>query len=98
MRTEGIENNHELQQVLWACYRYWQNEALPPPERTICYSWVLRLHEERFGTRFHQSSLRRLAELGFLKQDDASRSGHRRYYRIMDPHGVEDLLRKWNRD
>jgi hypothetical protein len=95
MTAKEIENDSELQHVLWACYRYWQGEVQPPPERSICYSWVLRLHQERFGTKFHQSSLRRLMELGFLKQDDTSRSGHRRYYRIIDPQVIENLLRKW---
>ena len=96
MRVNEIENDPELQRVLWACYKYWQGESLPPHKRAICYSWVRRLYENRFGTKFHQSRLRRLAKLGFLKQDVASRGGNRRYYKIIDPDRVDDLLRKWN--
>lgn len=93
---EIIENNPELQQVLWACYKYWQGESLPTHERVICYSWVIKLYEERFGAKFHQSRLRRLTELGFLKEDDTSRGGRRRYYKIIDPNRGDNLLRKWN--
>jgi hypothetical protein len=97
MRATEIENDPELQRVLWACYQYWQGEeALPPHERTICYKWALDLYESKFGTKFHQSKLRLLAKLGFLKHDDTSRGGHRRYYKIMDPNQVDNLLRKWN--
>lgn len=95
MRANEIENNAELQQVLWACHEYWQSESLPPHERTICYSWVVRLYEDRFGARFHQSKLRQLASLGFLQQDDTSRGGSRRYYKVVDPNGVANLLKKW---
>ena len=96
MRVNEIENDLELQQVLWACYKYWQGESLPPDERIICYSWVRRLYEDRFGTKFHQSKLGRLAKLGFLEKGDTARSGNRRYYKIADPNRVDDLLRKWN--
>jgi hypothetical protein len=96
MKANEIENNLELQRVLWACYKYWQGEPLPPHERAICYSWVIGPYEERFGARFHQSRLRRLTELGFLKKDDTSGGGRRRYYKIIDPDRVDDLLRKWN--
>ena len=95
MRVNEIESNVELQQVLWACYKYWQGESLPPHERVICYSWVVRLYEDKFGTGFHQSKLRRLASLGFLQQDDTSRGGNRRYYKIVDPNKVASLLKKW---
>ena len=96
MRANEIENDLELQRVLWACHKYWQSESLPPHERAICYSWVLRLYEDRFATKFHQSRLRRLTKLGFLEQDDTSRGGHRRYYKITDPNRVDNLLRKWD--
>ena len=95
MRVNEIESNAELQRVLWACYKYWQGEPLPPHERAICYSWVVRLYEERFSTKFHQSKLRRLASFGFLQPDDVSRSGNRRYYKIVDPDKVASLLKKW---
>lgn len=96
MTVNEIEKAPELQQVLWACYKYWQSESLPPDERAICYSWVVRLYQDRFGVRFHQYKLRRLTELGFLKEDDTSRGGHRRYYKILDPNRVADLLVKWS--
>lgn len=96
MAANEIGDDVELQQILWACYEYWQAESLPPHERIICYNWVLRPYEDRFGTKFHQSGLRRLTKLRFLKKDDTSRGGHRRYYKIVDPNRVRDLLRKWN--
>ena len=96
MGANEIGDDVELQQILWACYEYWQAESLPAHERIICYNWVLGLYEDRFGTKFHQSGLRRLTKLRFLKKDDTSRGGHRRYYKIVDPNRVRDLLRKWN--
>lgn len=95
MRVDEIESNVELQQVLWACYKYWQSESLPPHERVICYSWVVKLYEGKFGTNFHQSKLRRLSRLGFLQPSDVSRGGNRRYYKIVDPDKVARLLEKW---
>lgn len=96
MGPNEIEDDLELQRILWACYKYWDGESLPPQERIICYSWVLGPYEDRFGTKFHQSGLRRLTKLRFLEKDDTSRGGHRRYYKIVDPDRVGDLLRKWN--
>jgi hypothetical protein len=95
--ADRIENNTELQQVLWACYKYWQSEeSSPPDERVVCYKWVLRVYEDRFGSKFHQSKLRRLVTLGFLERDDTSRREHRRYYKVIDPDRVEILLTKWD--
>jgi hypothetical protein len=96
MTANEIESDLELQRVLWACYKYWQGEPSLPHERVICYNWVLGLYEDRFDAKFHQSKLLLLTKLGFLKQDDTSRGGHRRYYKIIDPDRVDDLLRKWN--
>jgi hypothetical protein len=96
MNTKSIEKELELQQVLWACYQYWQNEtSLSPSERVICYSWILRTYEDRFHNKFHQSKLQRLTKDGFLSQEDVSRSTRRRYYKIVAPDQVENLLRKW---
>lgn len=93
MSGESNAFNLELQRVLWACYRYWQSsDSLPPHERTICYSWVSRVYEDAFGTKFHQSKLGRLAKLGFLERAEASRGGSRRYYRLVDPDRVNALL------
>lgn len=96
MRIDEIKNDSELQRVLWACYRYWQDEQLPPEEKVICYEWVIICFEKKFGAKFHQSRLRHLAELGFLEICDTSRGGRRRYYKIINPDRVGDLLRKWN--
>lgn len=95
MGANEIEEDLELKRILWACYKYWQGESSPPDERNICYKWVLGAYENRFRTKFHQSRLRRLAKLRFLKQDDTSRVGHRRYYKIIDPNRVGELLSKW---
>ncbi|GEM_PF-1587917 len=95
MKTGEIENDSELQRVLWACYKYWQSELLPAHKRNVCYSWIVGLYDERFGAKFHPSKLRRLTRLGFLKEDDTSRGGHRRYYQIISPSHVDELLRKW---
>lgn len=96
MKAHEIEKDPELQGVLWACYKYWQDESLPSDKRVICYSWIVGLYNERFGTKFHQSKLRNLTKLGFLKGDDTSRGLHRRYYKIINPNQVYELLRKWN--
>lgn len=95
MKADEIENDPELQRVLWACYKYWQDESLPANERVICYSWIVGLYNERFGTKFHPSILRHLTKLGFLKEEDTSKGGHRRYYEIINPGQVDELLRKW---
>lgn len=96
MGANEIEDDLQLKRILWACYRYWHGESLPLHERSICYNWVVGIYEDRFGTKFHQSRLQRLRKLKFLKQDDTSRRGHRRYYKIVDPNQLRDLLRKWN--
>ncbi len=95
MTADEIENNSELQRVLWACYKYWQDESLPANERAICYNWIIGLYSEKFGAKFHPSRLRQLTKLGFLKEDDTSRSGRRRYYEIINPDQVNELLMKW---
>lgn len=95
--TDEVDNDLELQQVLWACYQYWQGEeALPPQERVICYKCVLGPYEDRFGTKFHQSKLLLLTRFGFLRPDYNSRGEDGRYYKITDPNRVNDLLRKWD--
>jgi hypothetical protein len=96
MKADEIETDSELQRVLWACYKYWQDESLPAHERAICYSWIIEPYSERFGAKFHPSRLRHLTNLGFLKEDDTSRGGRRRYYRIANPDRVDELLRKWS--
>jgi len=52
MRVSEIENDQELQRILWACYKCWQGQS-SPGQRAICYNWVLRPYEDRFGVKFH---------------------------------------------
>ena len=98
MQTEKSENDLELQRVLWACYQYWQTESSLPHERVICYKWVLGPYGNRFDTRFHHSKLHQLSKLGFLEQEETSRAGHRRYYRLVDPEIIADLLKRCQLD
>lgn len=95
METIEIENNTELQRILWACYEYWRKETLAPHERSICYTWVVKVYEEKFGTKFHHATLRHLVKLGFLQPDETSQSGRRRYYRIKNPTQIGSLLQKF---
>ncbi|HXG08677.1 MAG TPA: hypothetical protein VNK04_02715 [Gemmataceae bacterium] len=95
MNVAEIERNPELQRVLLACYEYWKTEPLPPEQRVICFKWVSGKYREMFNREFHPAKLSQLAKLGFLKKDDTSRGGHRRYYKIVDPALVEALARKW---
>ena len=96
MRTHDLENDFDLQRVLWACHSYWQTEPVPAQGRVICYKWVRGRYRSRFSRDFHQSQLAALSRLGLLAKDDTSRGGHRRYYRIQNPEHVEALLRKWS--
>lgn len=98
MEVDEIENNAGLQRVLWACYEYWRNESLPITERSVCYTWVVKVYEEKSRVKFHHSALRQLVTLGFLEPDEASRSGSRRYYRIVNPKRVRSLLQKFGLD
>jgi hypothetical protein len=86
----------ELQRVLWACFAYWDTEPNPLNKRAVCYSWVVRYYQNKFGGTFHQSRLQQLARLGLLAKDDTSRGGGRRYYRIDEPARVAELLRGCN--
>ena len=94
--TPDVEAEPQLWQVLSACYDVWRNEASPPDQRLLCFSWILPLYEERFGKRFHQSRLAQLESAGFLEKYASTRSRHRRYYKLPDPDRVESLLRKWS--
>jgi len=96
IKLTDIENDTELKRVLWACLEYWQREPLPLDQRANCYRWVIGPYKKAFGTEFHQSRLYRLTKLGFLRQAGSSRGGNRRYYTIIGPGQVADLLKKWN--
>jgi len=95
--SNEILNDPELQRILLACLDYWNTEPVAPSERFVCYKWVLRCYQTRFGGTFHQSRLGQLERLGVLAKDgDTSRGGHRRYYRIIDPAGLAELLNGCN--
>lgn len=92
-----MENNiekldPELKKVLWACNKYWQSD-IAPNDKAICYSWVVKDYRDRFGESFHQSALIKLAKLGFLKQLETSRSGSRRYYKIVNPQNPSTIFK-----
>ncbi len=96
MRNE-ILNDPEFQRILLACLDYWNREPVAPNERFVCYKWALRCYQARFGGTFHQSRLGQLERLGVLAKDgDTSRGGHRRYYRIVDPVALAELLKGCN--
>lgn len=90
-----IENDPELQHVLWACYKYWAGESLPPDERLICYTWVKEVYEKEFGAQFQKSKLQHLAKLEFLSLGDTARGGRRRYYKLVDPDRIHEMLKSW---
>ena len=96
MSIDAIEGDHELQQILWACYEYWKGMTESPSERVICYKWVQRVYEKKFAATFHQSKLQRLAYLEFLSKADTSQGGNRRYYSIASPEELAKLLQKWS--
>ncbi len=88
MRNEALDYP-ELQRILAACLGY--------GNPVICFSWVARRFKARYGRTFHQSRLGQLERLGVLAKDgDTSRGGHRRYYRIIDPAGLAELLNDCN--
>ena len=91
-------NDLELRRIAWACLTYWNSEPNPVDERVICYSWIVRCYEARFGKTFDHSRLRRLAHLGLLTKDHASRCGTRRYYRINAPAKLTEFLNGCNLD
>jgi hypothetical protein len=95
MKQSGIDADKELQQILWACFKYWISCPLPPEERIICHHWLMRPYKEKFGTGFDWPKLEELSELGFLVSDMASKSGQSRYYSLADPVKVKELLKKW---
>jgi hypothetical protein len=88
-----IISDLELQRILIACLDYCSAESCAPTRSVICYSWVARCYETRFGGTFHQSRLAELERLGVLAKDgETSRCGDRRYYRVLDPAGLARLL------
>lgn len=79
-------SNPELQRVALACLDY--------GSPVVCFSWVARRYAARFGGTFHQARLAELERLRILAKDgDTSRGGHRRYWRIVDPVGLAELLK-----
>jgi hypothetical protein len=95
--SNTILNDRELQRIALACLDYWSMGSCAPAEPIICYKWVARCYQARFGGTFHQARLGGLARFGFLAKDgDTSRGGGRRYYRIIDPSALAELLKGCN--
>jgi hypothetical protein len=84
----------ELKNILSACYDYCMKGDLSHETRVICYSWIIKQYEAKFGTGFHQSRLKDLVALGFLRQEDTSRRGNRRYYALVNPTQIATLLQQ----
>jgi hypothetical protein len=93
MTINQVLTDPKLKRILWACLAYWNSEPNPLNERAVCYSWVVRCYQDRFGGTFHQSRLQHLARLGLLSKDDTSRGGNRRYNRINDPAQLAEVLK-----
>lgn len=74
---------------------YWRREPGAPESRIICHNWVVDPFWNRFGVTFHQSKLRRLVQLGFLRPEYTVRGGTRRYYSVVNPDRLEELLQGW---
>lgn len=95
MNEQALQTDTELQRVLWACSDYWRRGTSPPDQRMICHYWVIDPYGDRFGGTFHQGCLRRLANLGFLRQLHTVRGGGRRYYALVNPERIVELLTAW---
>src|SRR5437773_10760270 len=91
--AHDLADDPELLRVLQACYESWSRGSAAPEQRSICHSWLTGPYQELFGETFHQGRLRTLARMGFLREDDSSRGGHRRYYTIPDPDRVAALVK-----
>jgi hypothetical protein len=94
MTVHDPENDLELAQIIATCYSQWRT-AGGTADTLICYSWLLDAYHDRFACGFHQSKLANLARLGFLRRVDATRGGHRCYYRLADQVRVEAVLDHW---
>jgi hypothetical protein len=92
MRTNEPALNSEVAHVLMACHEYWSTEPVAVHDRVICYKWVRRPYEARFGMKLTRAAFDRAARSGFLEKADTARGGRRRYYRIADPAGLDRLL------
>src|SRR5262249_36057198 len=77
--ANGFDDDPELLRVLQVCYETGSRGAAPAEQRSICHSWLVGPFQELFGVSFHQGRLRTLAKMCFLKEDNSSRGGHRRY-------------------
>ncbi|MBI3411631.1 MAG: hypothetical protein HY040_25155 [Planctomycetes bacterium] len=94
---DAIQVPRELRQILWACYAQWEDEGGEPAQRAVTYKWIRARFAKKFGRSFHQSALRVLAHMGYLKRIYTTRGGNRnrRYYALLDPKKVKDALAAW---
>lgn len=81
----------ETLRVLCACYEYWATEPLPIEDRVICFRWIKRGFESRFGVELTRREFDLAAKSGLLVKADTSRGGNRRYYRLVDPDQLRQL-------
>jgi hypothetical protein len=68
---------------------------MPTEGQEICYTWVSSHHQRRFGGDCMPPQLRQLADLGYLRRGDLAQGGSRRYYSLVDPQRVSQLLGEW---
>src|SRR5438093_13758786 len=94
MNIKEVENDPELRQVLWACYDHWKNDANPPDKRRIWSGYIMDSYRNRFGSEFHQTKLYWVTKHGSLTQAESVRGGARRYYKMIDPDKILNLLQK----
>jgi len=94
---DAREVPRELRQILWACYEQWEEEEGEPAQRSVTFQCILPRFTKRFSREFHQSALRVLAHLGYLKRIFTTRGGNRnrRYYALPDPRKVKRDLTEW---
>jgi len=85
MNTELLLSEPELHRVLRVCNDFLMAQPSLAESRIVCYKWLVRAFEQRFGYRFHPSRLHQLANLGYLSPEDTARGGHRRYYKLRSP-------------
>jgi hypothetical protein len=62
---------HALLQALYVCLEHWKKSE----HKELCVKWLKPRHEELFGEKLNQHTLRRLADLGLLQRGDLNHGG-----------------------